>query len=108
MAYRWTVTFLILIILSSTLVACSSSTPTIASEPAASTLSSAPSTSTLDGTTLVQQRCTVCHTISRIETAHHSLAQWQAIVDSMVQRGAQLTTSEESTVVNYLAATYGP
>jgi cytochrome c-type biogenesis protein CcmH/NrfF len=108
MAYRRTVTFLIIILLSSTLIACSSSTPTTTSEPPSSTISSAPSTSTLDGATLVQQRCTVCHSLSRIESSHHSATEWQTIVDSMIQRGAQLTPEEETAVLNYLAATYGP
>jgi cytochrome c-type biogenesis protein CcmH/NrfF len=108
MAYRRTVTFLIIILLSSTLIACSSSTPTTTSEPPSSTISSAPSTSTLDGATLVQQRCTVCHSLSRIESSHHSATEWQTIVDSMIQRGAQLTPEEETVVLNYLAANYGP
>ena len=57
---------------------------------------------------MVQQRCTVCHSITRVESAHHSASQWQSIVDSMIRRGAQLTPEEETVVVNYLAATYGP
>ena len=46
--------------------------------------------------------------MSRIESAHHSAAEWQTIVDSMIRRGARLTPEEETVVVNYLAATYGP
>lgn len=104
MIFRWISIFLIILVIS----ACSSANVSQATEPPSSSTSSPASTNTIDGATLVNQRCTVCHSISRIDSAHHSAAEWQTIVGSMIRRGAQLTPEEETVVVNYLAATYGP
>jgi cytochrome c5 len=104
MNLRWIAIFLILFAVS----ACSSTNASQTAEPPPSSASSPTSTTSIEGATLVQQRCTVCHSITRVESAHHSASQWQSIVDSMIRRGAQLTPEEETVVVNYLAATYGP
>jgi hypothetical protein len=61
----------------------------------------------LDGATLVQERCTVCHPLTFVEKSKHTAADWKLIVDTMIGRGAKLTSDEETLVVNYLAATYG-
>lgn len=64
-------------------------------------------TSSLDGATLVQERCSVCHPLTRVEAARHTAADWKLIVDMMVSRGARLTSDEKSVVVNYLATNFG-
>lgn len=65
------------------------------------------STSALDGATLVQERCSVCHPLSRVESASHTAAEWRTIVNTMISRGAQLNSEEEAAVVNYLTANFG-
>jgi uncharacterized protein YceK len=60
-----------------------------------------------DGATLVQERCSKCHPVGRIEQTPRTATEWKAIVDVMISRGAQLTSDEETVVVNYLAANYG-
>jgi hypothetical protein len=62
--------------------------------------------STLDGQTLMQERCSVCHSLDRVTTAHKSLDQWTVSVQRMIAHGAQLNSQEEQTLVAYLAATY--
>ena len=79
--------------------ACSSGASSSTVTPAA--------TSSQDGATLVQERCSRCHPLTRVENARHTAAQWKSIVAMMISRGAQLNSSEETTVVNYLAANYG-
>jgi len=59
-----------------------------------------------DGLSLMQSRCSVCHSTDRITTAHMTADQWKATVDRMISHGAQLTPAEEQTLVAYLAATY--
>lgn len=59
-----------------------------------------------DGLSLMQSRCSVCHSTDRITTAHMTTDQWKATVDRMISHGAQLTPAEEQTLVAYLAATY--
>lgn len=64
-------------------------------------------TSSLDGATLLQERCTKCHTLTRVEQSSNTATQWKTIVDTMISRGAQLTPEEETVLVNYLATNYG-
>ena len=61
---------------------------------------------TLDGASLVQERCTTCHGIERVEAQDGDRAKWTEIVDSMIARGAQLDAAERETVIGYLAAQY--
>jgi mono/diheme cytochrome c family protein len=64
--------------------------------------------STDAGQTLMEQRCSVCHSPSRVTSAQKTAAQWKATVDKMINNGAQLSPAEEQTLVNYLAQTYHP
>jgi hypothetical protein len=97
MKNRWIFLLMILTAVMILVSACSSgaSTPTPGG------------TSSLDGATLVQERCTKCHLLSRVEQSNHTAAQWKTIVNTMISRGAQLTPEEESVVVNYLTANFG-
>lgn len=97
MKNRWTTTLLALLIMLIFATACASGTPT--TSPA--------STTALDGATLVQERCSVCHPLSRVEGTKHTAADWKLIVGMMVSRGAQLTPDEETVVINYLATNFG-
>lgn len=97
MKNRWTTTLLALLIMLIFATACASGTPT--TSPA--------STTALDGATLIQERCSVCHPLSRVEGTKRTAADWKLIVGMMVSRGAQLTPDEETVVVNYLAANFG-
>lgn len=66
-----------------------------------------PSKSTsLDGKTLVQDRCTVCHSLDRIQNAHKSADEWKTTVERMVGKGAGLNSDEQQVVIDYLAKTY--
>jgi cytochrome c5 len=59
-----------------------------------------------DGATLLQERCTACHTLERVESAHKSAEEWEQTVSRMVGRGAQLTAEEKTVLVEYLATHY--
>lgn len=65
------------------------------------------STNTLDGSTLLQERCTVCHNLSRVERAKHTPEEWQTTVNRMVGKGAKLTSDEKTLLIEYLSTTYG-
>jgi hypothetical protein len=97
MRNRWIAMLLTLLTVIILVTACSSG----ASNPTPS------STTNLDGVTLVQERCSVCHPLSRVKSTSHTAAEWKTIVDMMISRGAQLTPEEETVLVNYLAATSG-
>ncbi len=81
------------------LAACSSGTVAATNSASASTSS--------QGATLVQDRCTVCHDISRVEGSRFSATQWKTVVDQMIAKGAHLTPDDETVVVQWLAANYG-
>jgi cytochrome c5 len=57
-----------------------------------------------EGEQLVQERCTGCHDLTRVEAADYDQAGWEANVDRMIQNGASLTPEERDVVVEYLAA----
>ncbi len=96
--YIATIGLLILLFVTTACSSGSSSTST-------TTPSSSPSA--LDGASLVQERCSVCHPLARVESSRHTAAEWKTIVDTMISRGAQLTPSEETVVVEYLSANFG-
>ena len=97
MKIRGFVLFLSMLFVMFVASACSSAASTVT--PAATT--------NLDGASLVQERCSVCHPVARIERTKYSAADWQTIVGMMISRGAKLTPEEETVVVNYLSTNFG-
>jgi cytochrome c5 len=97
------ISIVLVVILAGTLLAsCSSkgsSTPT-------STGGSAPSGPASGGQALMQERCSVCHSVTRVTSAHKTADQWKATVERMINHGAQLSAQEEQTLVDYLAQNY--
>jgi mono/diheme cytochrome c family protein len=88
-----TLGILLLIVMAGTfLVACGTSSPA--------------SGNATTGAGLMQERCTACHSSTRVVSAHHTAAEWKVSVDRMIARGAQLTPQEEQTLINYLAQNY--
>lgn len=58
----------------------------------------------LDGASLVDTKCTTCHTRERIDSASKDLAGWQTTINRMItSHGAQITTEEQSAIAIYLA-----
>jgi mono/diheme cytochrome c family protein len=88
--------FFLFLVLGIFLVSCGTTTSTPASSGG----------STLDGQTLMQQRCSVCHSLDRVTSAQKTLDQWTVSVNRMIAHGAQLSPQEEQTLVAYLAANY--
>lgn len=63
--------------------------------------------SSIDSETLLQQRCTACHSLSRVTNKMWSLQQWEQSVSDMIRRGARLSGEEKDALVKYLAENYG-
>jgi cytochrome c5 len=74
-------------------------TPTQAPEP--------PAGPTLRGADLLQERCTGCHGLDQVEAVSKTEAEWEATVERMRGKGADLTDDEAQTLVEYLAESYG-
>jgi cytochrome c5 len=65
-------------------------------------------TPALDGATLLETRCSVCHSADRARQAKKTREQWDQTVTRMIDKGAQLTEAEKTVLLDYLAKTYGP
>ena len=89
------------------LVACGSSSSEPTQAPASETVSptAAPAQ---DGATLLETRCSVCHSASRVTQTTKTADGWAQTVDRMIGKGAQLSDAEKAVLVEYLAANYGP
>ena len=61
---------------------------------------------TLDGKALVEERCTPCHDLGRVERAKKGEEEWKATVERMVSKGTQLNQAEQEVVIQYLAEAY--
>ncbi len=59
-----------------------------------------------DGQALLQDRCTGCHSLSRVERARKTAEEWESAVSRMIGYGAVLNTEELEVLVQYLAETY--
>lgn len=60
----------------------------------------------LDGKTLVEERCTGCHSLERTTGASKTKEEWKTTVERMVSKGADLDAEEQEVVIEYLSATY--
>jgi len=90
----------ILLLTSILLAACGTSSP------GAPSTNSGGNTGALDGKTLMQERCSVCHSTERITSAHKTADQWKVTVERMISHGAHLNATEQQTLIGYLAQTY--
>jgi mono/diheme cytochrome c family protein len=60
------------------------------------------------GRALLTTACTQCHGLGTIVSIRDGEGGWKHQVENMVLRGAQLTGPEVDTLVQYLAANFGP
>ncbi|PLY00515.1 MAG: hypothetical protein C0622_08680 [Desulfuromonas sp.] len=61
-----------------------------------------------DGATLLEKRCSVCHSAERPKSKQKTAEQWDTTVTRMIKKGARLTAEEKQVLVDYLSATYKP
>jgi hypothetical protein len=61
-----------------------------------------------EGAVLLEDRCTECHDLGRIEMASKTREEWDANVARMVSKGANLTEDEQAILAVHLTETYGP
>ena len=67
-----------------------------------------PASSVSDGKTLLEKRCSTCHSTSKVTNATKTRAEWEQTVTRMIGKGARLSDSEKAELVNYLAEIHGP
>ena len=96
--------FFLFLVLTLALSACGSSSSPSLEFVSDGTVSSA--AESLDGKSLMQERCSSCHTTGRITSKSDSLEGWTTTVDRMIGKGAQLETEEREILIQYLVQTY--
>ncbi len=52
---------------------------------------------------LLNQRCTVCHNLGRVEAADKDRRQWEAAIEKMIGFGARVSVDEKEVLVEYLS-----
>ena len=57
------------------------------------------------GQDLVESECSRCHTLAPIEVQGRTRAEWDAVVQRMIEHGADLSEGQAQRVVDYLAET---
>ena len=105
---------IILILLAILIVSCSSagSTATPASSPtsSATTVSESPtsasSVTTIDGKALLETRCNRCHSLDLVANQKGTADEWKSFVDNHIQKGVELSSDEETVLVQYLAENF--
>ena len=60
----------------------------------------------LEGEALLQERCTECHDLGRVERAKRTEEEWRTTVERMVTKGTELNQTEQELVIRYLTDTY--
>jgi cytochrome c5 len=58
------------------------------------------------GASLLDSRCSVCHSADKAKKAKKDNQGWEKTVTRMMVKGAQLTGTEKAVLVDYLAKTY--
>ena len=69
---------------------------------AAAGCSSASEGATIDSESLLQRRCSVCHTLERVDAATKDRAGWLATIDRMRTKGAAVNDAESQQLADYL------
>ena len=60
----------------------------------------------LDEVSLLEERCTECHDLGRVERTTKTEEEWEATVKRMVEKGAVLSQADQELIIQYLAETY--
>src|SRR5207253_10929750 len=57
---------------------------------------------------ILETACTACHDLDLVSDQHLSKEDWQALVGSMIAKGASVDDKDVPKLVDYLAKTYPP
>ena len=106
MAYNWNKKLIgIMILLGIVIFISAACGLTTGAVPAESTVTQAYGTD-LDGKTLLEERCSVCHSLSYIYGSRGTPEQWKSVVSMMIANGAVLSPQEEQILDDYLAKNF--
>jgi hypothetical protein len=86
--------------------------PSVAPEPTPTEEASPTPEPSLDapaaqGEVILEQACTACHSLGRVEAARKSREDWVETVDRMIEYGAVLTDADREALIVHLATAFG-
>jgi cytochrome c5 len=65
-------------------------------------------TATDKGEQIQNGACLSCHDLRPIQTAAYDNAGWTMVIDSMIQKGAEVKAADKSVLVDFLTRNHGP
>lgn len=69
---------------------------------------SSPTTAGPDGQSILQNRCTGCHSLQPIRQSKRTRAEWEKVLSKMVSNGAKISDTEKTTLLDYLTSADKP
>ncbi len=66
-----------------------------------------PVSAAVDAESVVTGKCTACHSAERIRESAMTEDEWTDLVDTEIDRGAQLSRAERAAVIDWLTEKYG-
>ena len=65
-------------------------------------------TTTDKGEQIQNGACLNCHDLRPIQTASYDKAGWTMVVDSMIEKGAEVKTADKPALIDFLSRNHGP
>jgi cytochrome c5 len=62
---------------------------------------------TVDAKALFEERCSACHSFKKATSTTRTADEWKGVVGRMVGKGANLSDTEQTAVIDYLAKNFG-
>ena len=59
------------------------------------------------GNNVLEGTCTVCHNLDRVTSKQYDKDEWEGIVQSMRDKGAELSDDDATVLVEYLVKNFG-
>jgi hypothetical protein len=54
------------------------------------------------GKAIVDNACSKCHSVKKVQSANKKAGQWEATLDRMIKKGAKIEPEERALVLQYL------
>jgi cytochrome c5 len=95
-------TFMFITILLSTILCCGNSQQTgDNNSPGEDTTINEVEVS-LDGKSLLEDRCTICHSLDKVYPKAYDAEEWEEVIDRMIKKGAKLNDDEIEILLDHL------
>ena len=95
MKYKFLWVAILLILVVGVLAACAQ---------AATTQPAAPADEKSEAEILIDERCSGCHSASKVYSENLSQEEWSTVFDDMIQKGADVSDAEKTLMIDWLVS----